>query len=160
MAFQCGSWRRLRSGTLELIDRMGCVDAFVEAGMKATAANIVAGDEHIARITLEGVASPFPYALMLSQSETERLMEEHLASLGVRVERRVEVTGFEANEDGVVSTLHFADGREETQESAWLVGCDGAHSAVRLFWMGLLCAGQHDAGLGLICNAAGDFRVG
>ncbi len=119
------------SRTLELMDRMGCAQAFVDAGMKATAANIVAGDEHIARITLDGVASPYPFALMLPQSETERLMEEHLASLGVQVERSVEVTRFAATETGVVSTLRFADGHEETQESAWLIGCDGAHSVVR-----------------------------
>ena len=119
------------SRTLELVDRMGCAQAFVDTGMKATAANIVAGDEHIARITLDGVASPYPYALMLPQSETERLMEEHLASLGVMVERSVELTRFEPTQDGVVSTLRFADGREETQESAWLIGCDGAHSVVR-----------------------------
>jgi 2-polyprenyl-6-methoxyphenol hydroxylase-like FAD-dependent oxidoreductase len=119
------------SRTLELMDRMGCARAFVDAGMKATAANIVAGDEHIARITLDGVASPYPYALMLPQSETERLMEEHLVSLGVMVERSVELARFESTQDGVVSTLRFADGREETQESAWLIGCDGAHSVVR-----------------------------
>ena len=119
------------SRTLELMDRMGCAGAFVDAGMKAAAANIVAGDEHIARITLNEVASPYPFALMLPQSETERLMEEHLASLGVVVERSVELTRFDAMEDGVVSTLRFADGHEETQRSAWLVGCDGAHSVVR-----------------------------
>jgi 2-polyprenyl-6-methoxyphenol hydroxylase-like FAD-dependent oxidoreductase len=119
------------SRTLELINRMGCAEAFIDAGLKATAANIVAGDEHIAHITLDGVASPYPYALMLPQSETERLMEEHLASLGVRVERCVELVCFEAGMDDVVSTLRFEDGHEETQESAWLIGCDGAHSAVR-----------------------------
>jgi 2-polyprenyl-6-methoxyphenol hydroxylase-like FAD-dependent oxidoreductase len=119
------------SRTLELMDRMGCAQAFVDAGMKAIAANIVAGDEHIARITLDGVASPYPYALMLPQSETERLMEEHLASLGVRVERSAELAGFEANENGVVSTLRYTDGHEEMQEAGWLIGCDGAHSTVR-----------------------------
>ena len=31
---------------------------------------------------------------MLPQSETERLLEEHLRSLGVEVERRVELTSF------------------------------------------------------------------
>jgi 2-polyprenyl-6-methoxyphenol hydroxylase-like FAD-dependent oxidoreductase len=119
------------SRTLELMDRMGCTGAFIKAGMKATAANIAAGDEPIARITLDKVESPYPYALMLAQSETERLMEEHLTSLGVQVERSVELVGFEAAEEGVVSTLRFADGHEQSQESAWLIGCDGAHSIVR-----------------------------
>ncbi len=38
---------------------------------------IVAGDEQHARITLDGVATSHPYALMLPQSETERLLEGH-----------------------------------------------------------------------------------
>jgi 2-polyprenyl-6-methoxyphenol hydroxylase-like FAD-dependent oxidoreductase len=119
------------SRTLELIDRMGCTATFVDAGMQATAANIIAGKEQIARITLDKVVSPHPYALMLPQCETERLTEEHLNSLGVQVERSMELTHFESTDAGVVSTLRFADGHEETQESAWLIGCDGAHSAVR-----------------------------
>jgi 2-polyprenyl-6-methoxyphenol hydroxylase-like FAD-dependent oxidoreductase len=121
----------LWSRTLELIDRMGCTSAFVGAGMKSIAANITAGEEQIARITLDKVASPHPYALMLPQNETERLMEEHLNSLGVQVERSVELSHFESTDAGVVATLRFADGHEETQESAWIIGCDGAHSAVR-----------------------------
>ncbi len=29
------------------------------------------------------------------------------------------------------STLRHADGSEETVESSWLIGCDGAHSTIR-----------------------------
>ncbi len=42
------------------------------------------------QIDLTSVASPFPFALGLAQSETERLLSEHLASLGVEVEREVD----------------------------------------------------------------------
>jgi 2-polyprenyl-6-methoxyphenol hydroxylase-like FAD-dependent oxidoreductase len=38
---------------------------------------------------------------------------------------------FAAGTDGVTAVLRGPDGREETVEAAWLVGCDGAHSAVR-----------------------------
>jgi 2-polyprenyl-6-methoxyphenol hydroxylase-like FAD-dependent oxidoreductase len=119
------------SRTLELMDRMGCTASFVDAGMQCLAANISAGDEEIAHIRLDGVDSPYPFALMLPQSETERLLEEHLGTLGIKPERSVEVTGFEVSADQVTSTLRLADGSEETVESAWLVGCDGAHSIVR-----------------------------
>src|SRR5271154_4072802 len=77
----------LWSRTLELLDRAGCSAAFVEAGHKVTAANMIAGDKTIGHVELTGVASPHPFALMLPQSETERLLERHLASLGVTVER-------------------------------------------------------------------------
>jgi 2-polyprenyl-6-methoxyphenol hydroxylase-like FAD-dependent oxidoreductase len=119
------------SRTLELMDRMGCTASFVDAGLKCIAANISAGDEEIAHIPLDGVDSAYPFALMLPQSETERLLEEYLGTLGVKPERGVEVTGFEVGVDDVVSTLRLADGSEETVESAWLIGCDGAHSIVR-----------------------------
>lgn len=119
------------SRTLELMDRMGCTSSFVTAGFKATAANITAGDKQVAHITLGGVATPYPYALMIPQSDTERLMEQHLNSVGVTLERNLEMVRFSTSDDGVKSTLRHADGREESMESSWLVGCDGAHSTVR-----------------------------
>jgi 2-polyprenyl-6-methoxyphenol hydroxylase-like FAD-dependent oxidoreductase len=67
---------------------------------------------------------------MLPQSETERLLEQHLNALGVRVEREVEPARFAAENDRVAAVLRHADGHEETVEPAWLIGCDGAHSAV------------------------------
>src|SRR5271156_5733113 len=68
---------------------------------------------------------------MLPQSETERLLEERLRDLGISVERQVELTTFTNGDDGVEARLRHADGHEETVSSDWLVGCDGAHSAVR-----------------------------
>jgi 2-polyprenyl-6-methoxyphenol hydroxylase-like FAD-dependent oxidoreductase len=119
------------SRSLELMARMGCADRFVAAGMKVTAANIVAGGERIARIGLDMAGTPYPYALMIPQSETERLMEEELNSRGVYVERQLELVGFASGDDGVTAILRHADGREESIETPWLIGSDGAHSAVR-----------------------------
>ena len=121
----------LWSRTLELLDRGALSGPFVAAGLKVDAANIVAGSRRIGHISLAGVESRYPYALMLPQSETERLLEERLNSLGVRVERQVEMTGFTQDHAGVSAALRGADGRQETVATQWLVGCDGAHSAVR-----------------------------
>src|ERR1700733_730038 len=60
----------LWSRTLELLDRTGGGAAVAAAGHKVVAANIIAGDESIGRVDLSGVASPYPFALMLPQSET------------------------------------------------------------------------------------------
>jgi 2-polyprenyl-6-methoxyphenol hydroxylase-like FAD-dependent oxidoreductase len=68
---------------------------------------------------------------MLPQSETERLMEQHLNALGVEVERRVELIRFVADEDAVTAFLRRPDGSEETVDVDWMIGCDGAHSIVR-----------------------------
>ncbi len=119
------------SRTLELLDRPGCGAAFVAAGLKVTAANVVSGGKAIARIELGSVSTPHPYALMLPQSETERLLEAQLNALGVQVERGVEMLRFSQGQDEVATILRHADGSEEKIRSLWLVGCDGAHSTVR-----------------------------
>ncbi len=121
----------LWSRSLELIDRMGCGAAFVAAGLRVTAANIIAGSRQVGHVRLDTVETPHPYALMLPQSETERLMEQHLNACGVQVERQVELTRFVADADKVTTTLHHVDGHEEALDAAWLIGCDGAHSTIR-----------------------------
>ena len=119
------------SRTLELLDRAGCSRSFVAAGHQVVAANIVAGSKTIGHISLAGVDSPYPYALMLPQSDTERLLEDHLAGLGVTVEREVEAASFVQDESGVSVTLRHPDEHEEILRTGWLIGCEGAHSLVR-----------------------------
>ncbi len=121
----------LWSRTLELLDRGGGSAPFVDAGFKADAVNFIAGDKMIGRVSMRDVQSPYPYALMLPQSETERLLEERLRDLGVRVEREVELATFKSSYDGIEAVLRRPDGHEETVSADWLLGCDGAHSAVR-----------------------------
>jgi 2-polyprenyl-6-methoxyphenol hydroxylase-like FAD-dependent oxidoreductase len=119
------------SRTLELLDRGGGSAPFVDAGFKAEAVNFIAGDKVIGRVSMESAQTPYPYGLMLPQSETEHLLEERLRHLGVDVERRAELASFKSGADGVQAVLRHADGHEEAVSADWLVGCDGAHSAVR-----------------------------
>jgi 2-polyprenyl-6-methoxyphenol hydroxylase-like FAD-dependent oxidoreductase len=119
--------------TLELLDRTGAgvTQRFIDAGLKAECTKISAGPEQIARVDLSSVDTPYKFMLLIQQSETERLLEEHLADLGARVERRVELKTFEQSSDIVTCTLVHADGSEEKVDASWLIGCDGAHSTVR-----------------------------
>src|SRR5260370_42097079 len=55
------------SRSLEMLDRMGCTAPFLSAGFKVTGANITAGEKQIAHVSVEGVVSPHPYALMVPQ---------------------------------------------------------------------------------------------
>ncbi|MGA8036495.1 MAG: FAD-dependent monooxygenase [Candidatus Acidiferrales bacterium] len=117
--------------TLELMDRMGCTEKFLAAGLKAESAKILAGGETIASVDMHTIQSPYSFVLMIPQSETERLLEEQLATYGVNVERKTELTSFEDHGDSVACTLRRSDGREERVVTSWLIGCDGAHSIVR-----------------------------
>ena len=122
----------LWSRTLELLDRQpGGSTPFIEAGFKVDAVSFFAGGEQISRVSMESVDSPYPYALMIPQSDTERLLEERLNALQVTVERGVEATSVSLHADGADATLRHTDGREERASADWLGGCDGAHSLVR-----------------------------
>ena len=121
----------LWSRSLELFDDAGYAADFAASGMQAHGAQISTGKEIVARVSLDTIDSRFPYALMIAQSETERVLEEKLAARGVRVERTVELTGFQDDGSRVSATLRRADGTTETVTAGWLAGCDGAHSTVR-----------------------------
>jgi 2-polyprenyl-6-methoxyphenol hydroxylase-like FAD-dependent oxidoreductase len=123
----------LWSRTLELLDRGETGAApFIEAGFKVDGVNIVSDDRRVVgHVKMDAVPSPYNYALMLPQSDTERLLEERLQRLGVSVERSTEATALTIGVGGVEATLRRADGREETVHADWLAGCDGAHSIVR-----------------------------
>jgi 2-polyprenyl-6-methoxyphenol hydroxylase-like FAD-dependent oxidoreductase len=121
----------LWSRSLELLQRAGCSVGLVDAGYKVNSVNITTNKQSIARLSLEGIESAYPYGLMIPQSETERVLDEFLNTLGVKVERETELIRFTNSGDKTVSLLRRADGAEETVETSWLIGCDGAHSTVR-----------------------------
>ncbi len=121
----------LWSRTLELIEPWGCIDRFLAAGILGHGARIWNGKELIGEITLDDINSRYKSALMIPQSETERLLEQRLDELGVKVQRTVELTSFTVADHTITATLRSAAGKEETVTTDWMIGCDGAHSAVR-----------------------------
>ena len=121
----------LWSRTLELLDGLGGAGRFLDVGIRAHGASLYGHGKRLVHATLDDIDSPYPFALMIPQSDTERLLEEWVASLGVTIERRVEVRAITPDAASVGATLVHAGGREETIRTPWLVACDGAHSTVR-----------------------------
>jgi len=119
------------SRTLELLDRLGLAGTFVRAGMKISGASIFGAGTRLAHIGLTSDESPYGFPLMIPQSQTERLLTDHLAANGVPIERTTELVAIDARPDAVSSTLRRADGATESLQTPWLIGCDGAHSTVR-----------------------------
>jgi 2-polyprenyl-6-methoxyphenol hydroxylase-like FAD-dependent oxidoreductase len=119
------------SRTLELFDRNGCSADMIASGNPTDCLKVINGDATVARLDFREVQTVHPYFLMLPQSETERILEEHLAQVGVTVERNTELVGFSQAEGGVSAALRRADGTQETMQASWMVGCDGAHSLIR-----------------------------
>lgn len=120
------------SASLEALQGMNVIDEFLRHGKRLNALCIGDGSRQLARMEVgDGIDSPFPFPLLLPQSETERLLGARLAALGVTVERGVELTGLAQDESGVTATLAHGGDLSETVLCRYLVGCDGARSAVR-----------------------------
>ncbi|MFZ2172821.1 MAG: FAD-dependent monooxygenase [Rhodococcus sp. (in: high G+C Gram-positive bacteria)] len=116
--------------TLEVFEGMGVLREVLDAAIALRGQIVFVNGAEVARLDLALPADvPFEF-IGMPQYETERILTEHLASLGTTVERGIELIAFEQNDEGVTATLSGADG-EEMVRALYLAGCDGAHSAVR-----------------------------
>jgi 2-polyprenyl-6-methoxyphenol hydroxylase-like FAD-dependent oxidoreductase len=69
--------------------------------------------------------------LGLPQYATERVLARHLARFGIKVEAGTVLKGLDQNRDGITVQFEKADASLENARFRYVVGCDGAHSAVR-----------------------------
>lgn len=120
----------VQARTLELFEHLGIADAAVAAGHRVHGLNVSSGRKRIVHLNADPIPSRYNFVLILPQSETERLLAERLAALGLVPERGVELTGLTQDGDGVEAVLRRG-AVEERLRVRWLIGCDGAHSAVR-----------------------------
>lgn len=117
--------------TLEVLEDMGCLGSFLDQGVRVPHLEALLADgRRVTDLTFENTTTPYPFLICQEQSRTEKILGSHLAKLGGRVERPVELVSFEQGEDGVEVVLEHAN-RTERRDVRYLVGCDGAHSAVR-----------------------------
>jgi 3-(3-hydroxy-phenyl)propionate hydroxylase len=121
----------IQARTLELLEQHRLIEPFLDLGHRARAANLFSNGQRLARLDFDPLQTRYPYVLFLDQSVTERLLTEHLAMLGVRIERGVQLITFEQSAAGVSATLQRTDGRSETVHASYLIAADGAHSAIR-----------------------------
>ena len=124
----------MQARTLEIYAHLGIADEAVALGQQATGANLWARGCHAARVPLGDLGrdlSPFPCLLILGQDDNERLLGDHLKSLGTQVDWSTRLAGLSPADDHVLASLEREDGSTVEVKAEWLAGCDGAHSAVR-----------------------------
>ncbi|WP_269506691.1 FAD-dependent monooxygenase [Burkholderia sp. IMCC1007] len=121
----------IQARTLELLEQHRAVEPFLALGHRAHAAELHADGRVIARLDFDPLQTRYPYLLFLDQSITERLLAEHLAGLGVTIERGVTLTACDARGTSLDVKIRDADGREHAFAPSYLIAADGAHSTVR-----------------------------
>ena len=110
--------------TLELLDARGLADELVPRGFPVHQLAPAPGATLDLRQELH---TRYPMVLIVPQSGTENVLRARADELGVDVGRGSEVVGLTQDDDGV--SIELADG--QPVRARYVVGCDGAHSAVR-----------------------------
>lgn len=123
----------LQARTLELFDDLGIVREVLDAALVVDSVNVFTpgGGRGSLSIRPEWIDSLYGRLVTLPQDETERILGALVARAGIEVERGVELTGLDDGAECATVVLRHADGREERASADYVLGCDGAHSAVR-----------------------------
>lgn len=122
--------------SLEIFDDMGVVDEAIAAGNAVTSINVMFKPKRVVMDVAGLLNGPrnytaYPALRTLSQHETERILTDHLLTQGVQIQGGRELVDLSQDGDVVTVSLRSADGSIESVRCRWVIGCDGARSAVR-----------------------------
>ena len=125
----------LQPRSLELLRRHHVDKLVTDRGVTAVGARMYVHKKPAVTVSLLSLGlddTAFPRPVWLSQADTESSMTEHLAgAYGIHVERGTAAVELAQDAHGARATLRREDGATELLHCAYVVGCDGAHSAVR-----------------------------
>jgi 2-polyprenyl-6-methoxyphenol hydroxylase-like FAD-dependent oxidoreductase len=122
----------IQPGTLEILDSVGLLPPFLDAAEHVRCSRLYGPDmAELGVSSNEGIDCLCKFQCSLPQYETQRILENHLASLGGVVERGVTATKVETETDVVLVELLHADGRAERVRPSVVIGAGGAHSVTR-----------------------------
>ncbi len=116
--------------TLEILDMAGLVEPFMRVANRVTSVAVIAHGHTLARVSFTPDETPYSFIAMVPQNVTERLLAERLQHGGGTIEYDTSFVTAVQHDDHVEVTLDRM-GQRETLTAAFVVGCDGAHSAVR-----------------------------
>ncbi len=113
---------------VEVLDRLGALGDLPHRGLPIQRVVMTVSGRQVASLDVgQRTSLGGPRALLMSQAEIEGAMRDRLAELGGVVEWGRTVGGITPVPGG--ATLRLGNGSELT--AGWVVGTDGAHSAVR-----------------------------
>ncbi len=119
-----------QSRTIEVFRLMGIPQANLQPATRIRALQVKERDRTLARIAFPDTPGGDAGPVVMNQADTERVLTERLTQLGGHIERGVEFESLQIDGDRVTSTLATAAGSLSI-DSRYVIGCDGANSAVR-----------------------------
>jgi 2-polyprenyl-6-methoxyphenol hydroxylase-like FAD-dependent oxidoreductase len=121
----------LQARTLEQFERYEIAQSAMEVGRRLRCIRMYSEGARIVEASFEEMPGNYPFVLFLPQTQTERLLAEHIEAQGGVIEREVALEYFVQREGVVECVVLGKTGARDTVTAAYLVGADGAHSTVR-----------------------------
>lgn len=119
--------------SLELLGRIGASEPLIELGNRLDSVRYYSDKRHLGDIDMSRLSdTPYPFGVVVPQDTTEAVIRTRLAAYGGEIESG-SLTGLDTSGDRPVAQVRWPDGTVEHLESDWVIGADGAHSAVRRF---------------------------
>lgn len=116
----------------EVLERLGALGDLREHSRSLLNMYYEEGGRTVLRLQVGEVAKVLAKpTLLVSQAEVENVLRARFQQLGGKIEWSTRLVGATQYGDRVVVDVEAAGGHPDELTTSWLVGCDGAHSAVR-----------------------------
>lgn len=121
----------VQSRTLEQFERYEIAQRAIELGRRLHRIRMYSDGKRLFEASFDEIPGSYPFVLFLPQTQTERLLTEHVQAQGGTIEREIALQSFTCGDDNVACDLLHGGGSAERVTAAYLIGADGAHSTVR-----------------------------
>ena len=118
--------------TLEALDRLGVADRLAEHPAARLCSQIHLG-RHAVPVALADLAVPGASRspLMVRQADVERALHDAVQRHGIPLRAGTGLSALQVDDEGATVVLTHPGGHEQVRRCRFVVGCDGAESAVR-----------------------------
>jgi 2-polyprenyl-6-methoxyphenol hydroxylase-like FAD-dependent oxidoreductase len=124
----------VQARTLEIFEEINLAQKAIAEGRITIALNAYENGKRKFKVDVNGLGegvSQFPFALSLEQCKTEKLFVDYLIENGKTISWNSAFTHFTESENGVTAYYKTEDKIERKIEADYIVGADGASSAIR-----------------------------
>jgi 2-polyprenyl-6-methoxyphenol hydroxylase-like FAD-dependent oxidoreductase len=123
----------VQARSLEIYRQLGIIDKVISGGKQAAGISLNEDGKQVATLLIQDLGNTqtlFPFVYLYQQSKNERVLLEYLAQACCPVYWETSLITLKQNKDNVTVTLQNGE-TTYSLTCSYVVGADGAHSAVR-----------------------------